>query len=199
MAGSADKREMSDEELLHKVRSEDQEAFNVLRERHHGPLSRIVYRITNDYEKIEDACQHAFLALFVSIINDRYDIKKLRVLPFLCKVARNKIISEWRKEKKLKEAIEGGKIKPRGGADDPGNNVIAAEVQEIIKSVLLKFPEQERKAYILYYWTPDMNFEKISRILGVSINTARNYAYQTKNILCHQLRLILDQGEIDSV
>lgn len=199
MAGLGDKRGMSDEELLYKLRNGDEQAFNVLVERYYGPLSRVAYRMTKDIEETKDACQHAFCVLFESIITDKFDIKKPYLMAFLCKVARNMIITEIRQKEKLKETIKEGKIKTGIGGNDPGNNIIATELQQIIKSVLLKFPEQEREAFVLYYGTPDMSFEKIGSKLGISLNTARNYVYRAKNKLCHKLRQILGEGEIDYV
>lgn len=196
MVGPTDKRQMSDEELLRRVYSGDQEAFSVLVERHQGSLWSSARWIAGNDTVADDACQQTWVDL-VERINDRtYDIKEGRLGSFLHKVVRNEVMNIYRRKGRLKRALENTvrkNVSDEDEGDDPVETLIAAEIQEIIKSTLLKFSEKEREAFDLYYLPPGLSFKDIGKKLGVSLGTARNYV----NRVLNELRQILGEGEID--
>ena len=194
MVGPTDKRQISDEELLRRVYSGDQEAFSVLVERHQGSLWSSARWIAGNDTVAEDACQQTWVDL-VERINDRtYDIKEGCLGPFLHKVVRNEVINIHRRKGRLERALENVKKTVPDRGDDPVETIIAAEIQEIIKSTLLKFSEKEREAFKLYYLLPPgLSFKDTGEKLGVSLGTARNYV----NRVLNELRKILGEGEID--
>jgi len=195
MADSADRCQKADEELLRRIYCGDRKALSDLVKRYYDLVWRFVYAIAKNYQDTDDACQQAFKTLITRINNRDYTIKNGGLRPYLFRTAQNKLIDIYRKDGRAKQAIKEGKINPPGDSPNPVESLKAAEIQKIIKSTLLKFPEKKQKALELYYSHPPKTFREIGEILGVSLGTARNYVKEILN----KLREILGEGEIDYV
>ena len=69
-----DVENLSDEELVHFVRSQDQELYAELVKRYQEKLVRYAIYLSNDPEKAADIVQEAFLKAFVNLKG--FNIKK---------------------------------------------------------------------------------------------------------------------------
>ena len=58
-----------DEELIKRLQSGDNEAFNELYEKYYKPLLYTACRLTNNIEDAKDAVQSAFMQMYTSIHN----------------------------------------------------------------------------------------------------------------------------------
>ena len=169
---------LSDEQLIERVRGEDDAALHVLVERHLKSVYRFCLRYTGSSEDAEDAAQEAFLKAWRNL--GRYDSGK----PFktwLFAIAKNSATDLMRKRKSVTfSMLDSGGAPDSSFSDtlaDPedlpdevfARSALAQEVQTAMSSLKAR----ERTILSLRYEEGE-SFEDIARILSIPANTVRS-------------------------
>ena len=162
-----------DVQLIHRVLSGDDKAFDILVEKYQKSVHALVWRKVEDFHYAEEITQDAFLQAYrkLSTLKNPYQFAG-----WLYVIA-NRLCIDWmRKQKPAMQSLEETSVKEIDSityehyvAED--RELEAAEHRhEIVKKLLEKLPESERTVMTLYY-LGEMTTKEISKFLGVSVKT----------------------------
>ncbi len=88
--------QMSDEDLMVQFQAGTLDAFEILVNRHKGPLSSFIYRFVGDMGACEDLLQETFLRVY----RNRHSYQRIaKYTTWVYTIARNLALSEYRKRK----------------------------------------------------------------------------------------------------
>jgi RNA polymerase sigma-70 factor (ECF subfamily) len=136
----------TDEELVQRVRKGDEQAMNVLVDRHHGVVFRICAAILSDEDLAADASQNSFLKAFRAI--ERFG-GEAAFRTWLLAIAGNEARGLLGKVKRRREdRLEDLDMLPATG-NDPSVEVTLRSEVERVREVLADLPEKQRLSVTL--------------------------------------------------
>ena len=162
---------MEDTAIIRKVRNGDTEAFSALVQKYHRPLLGFIYRLTGNREIVEDIGQEVFLNVYRSLSG----FDETRGTPFsawLFTAARNRCISELRRNKAGERLSLDEIFAARAGGDSIEDRVIADEQWQAVQASLEHLPEPFRSTLL-----KSLQGEALSEIAcdcGVSAGTVKS-------------------------
>lgn len=159
----------SDKELVEALRSGDENAFECIFERHWQPLYAFVNKMIADQDQTKDVLQNTFLEVWKRKETLYTDDS---ILPFLIKVAKNEVITLFRKDKVrlTGDEILISNLQREGLTDD---KLLATELQGAIESELIKMPVNMRKCFHLSRYE-QKSIKDIAAELLLSEQTVKN-------------------------
>ncbi|MBF0104067.1 MAG: RNA polymerase sigma factor [Deltaproteobacteria bacterium] len=178
---------LNDEALVAKYQKGDERAFQVLLQRHKGPVFNFIVRFLGNAEIAEDAFQEVFLRVIQSINDYRPSAK---FTTWLYRVARNYCIDfgrmqKYRRHLSLDHAAnaDSGSLYERVVSGDENAEAImsATELEKILLNVLAELNVEQREVFLLRE-TEGLSFDEIAKITKVSANTVKSrmrYAVQS--------------------
>jgi RNA polymerase sigma-70 factor (family 1) len=159
----------TDKELLQAMRSGDEPAFQYIFDRYWQPLFSFVNRIIDDEDQTKDILQNTFIELWKKkdtlIVQDT-------VMPYLVKIAKNDIISLFRKDK-VRLAGDEILISNLQRVSHPDELIIATELQQAIDTELVKMPLNMRQCFQLSRYE-NKSIRDIAAELTLSEQTVKN-------------------------
>ena len=162
-----------DVQLIHRVLSGDDAAFNTLIEKHQKSVHALVWRKIGDFHYAEEITQDTFLRAYKKLSTLR---NPHQFAGWLYVIANRLCISWVRKQKPTMQSLEAMSVKEIEKLSYEKYISEQHETQahqrryDIVKRLLVKLPESERTVVTLYY-LGEMTTKEISKFLGVSINT----------------------------
>ena len=162
----------TDEELVQRVREGDEQAMNVLVDRHHGVVFRTCAAILSDEDLAADASQNSFLKAFRAIERFRGEAA---FRTWLLAIAGNEARGFLRKAKRRKEdRLEDLDMLPAVGNDPSVEVTLRSEVQRV-REVLADLPEKQRLSVTLRIFE-GLSFREIGKSIDSTEGSARvNY------------------------
>jgi RNA polymerase sigma-70 factor (family 1) len=159
----------SDKELVEALRYGDEDAFECLFERHWHSLYGFVYKMISDKDQTKDVLQNTFLEVWK---RKETLFAEDSILPFLLKVAKNEVITLFRKDKVrlAGDEILISNLQRENLTDD---KLLATELQDAIDSELIKMPVNMRKCFHLSKYE-QMSIKDIATELLLSEQTVKN-------------------------
>ena len=159
----------SDKELIEALRSGDENAFECIFELHWQPLYAFVNKMIADQDQTKDVLQNTFLEVWKRKETLYADDS---ILPFLIKVAKNEVITLFRKDKVrlTGDEILISNLQREGLTDD---KLLATELQGAIESELIKMPVNMRKCFHLSRYE-QKSIKDIAAELLLSEQTVKN-------------------------
>ena len=162
-----------DAQLIHRVLSGDDAAFNTLIEKHQKSVHALVWRKVGDFHYAEEITQDTFLRAYKKLPT----LRNPRQFAGWIYVIANRLCISWiRKQKPAMQSLKAMSVKEIEKLSyekylSEQRETQAHERQyDIVKKLLAKLPESERTVVTLYYLA-EMTTKEISKFLGVSINT----------------------------
>jgi len=163
-------------ELLNKVASGDEEAFKQLYERINESLFFFIYRFLKDKEKAEDIHVEVFTEVWKSAKNFKGNSK---VKTWIFGIARNLALNELRKRKKYLTTDDF----PYPSDGNPSDSeLIDKDKKVMIKNGLLKISVKHKEILDLVFFH-EMNYQEVSEVLNISINTVKTRVFYAKDAL----------------
>ena len=161
-----------DEELVQRVREGDEQAMNVLVDRHHGAVFRTCAAILSDEDLAADASQDSFLKAFKAV--DRFR-GEAAFRTWLLAIAGNEARGLLRKVKRRREdRLEDVYMLPAGGNDPSAEVALRSEVARV-RAVLADLPEKQRLSVSLRIFE-GLSFREIGETIDSTEGSARvNY------------------------
>lgn len=154
---------MSDDELIDRIKSGDEEAAEELIDRYYGDILRYCSWHCTAPEKAEDLTQETFLRLFQNL--PRYRGRN-KFKAYLYTIANRLCIDESRKRPfySLEDAeeIAGGK-----------NEIMQAENRDEIHRLLSVLSDEQREAVVLRFGQ-ELRLSEIAKVMGCSMRTAQS-------------------------
>lgn len=161
----------TDEALMERYCSGENQALEALFERHAGPVHGFLTRMVRDRALADDLLQVTFLSVVRSA--DRYQ-RGAKVLPWLMTIAANAARDTLRRRSQQVEVLT---------ADDerPEPSVLPApsdpKARKLIEDAFAQLPAQQREAVVMHKLN-GLSFEEIARALNISETAARIRAHR---------------------
>ena len=184
-----------DVQLIHRILSGDDEAFNLLVRKYEKSIHAHVWQKIEDFHHAEEITQDIFLQVY----------KKLSTLKdpnqfagWLYAVA-NRLCIDWmRQQKPAMQSLEDTPVKAidnltydRYVSEQCESEAVELRY-EIVEKLLAKLPESERTVMMLYYLS-EMRAKEVGKSLGVSVNTIRSRLHRARKRLHADQELLIQE------
>ncbi|MBA4277460.1 sigma-70 family RNA polymerase sigma factor [Flavobacterium sp.] len=166
--------QLPDALLVKKYVEGDENALNVLINRHQSKIFGFIYSKISDKDISNDIFQDTFIKVIRTLKSQSYN-EEGKFLPWVMRIAHNLIIDHYRKNKKMPmfRETEEFSIFSIMSDDSPTieNKIIRDQVEIDLKKLIEELPADQKEVLVMRMYQ-DMSFKEISEITGVSINTA---------------------------
>jgi len=164
-----------DATLMLRYRDGDARAFELLYERHKGPLYRYLQRMCGRREVADDLFQEVWSKVIAS--RSRYEARA-QFNTFLFRIAHNCAVDYFRRSGRPHEnaAQDVDEIAEEIGAAEherPDAALSEAQVRSDFRRALAELPPEQRDVFVLYEES-GLTLEEIGRITGVAMETAKS-------------------------
>jgi len=184
--------EISDEELVERSLSGEEEAFRLLYERYRRFVYAAVCRIIRDQEEARDAMQEVFITVYRSL--SLWDPRRAGFSPWIYRIAMNRAIDHWRTRRRRAESPLTESTKPsvqcsafcwgrvRSLERTLEYRARAAEV----RSFLEELPQPQRRFFILRYYE-GLKLREIAEAEGCKLGTVKSSLHRATQIMRRKL------------
>lgn len=168
-------KERSDERLIALYVDGNNEAFDVLIDRHKDRVYSYILHYVKNPELADDIFQETFVKAIVTIKQNRY-VENGRFSAWITRIAHNLIFDFFRKEKSENlQSTDAGDINILNRKElseaTVEDHIILSQIETDIHRLIMALPENQREVLQLRYFK-DMSFKEIAMLTNVSINTA---------------------------
>ncbi len=192
---------LSDEELVDRFRSGDEDSFRILVERHSPRIFNIIYRITKDRSLAEDLSQEVFLRVYRFLDGFK---KKCRFSTWLYRLTVNVCFNAQRKRKGESKVVTlshqvanvGSNPGTRELEDEsfsPQKTLETEELARKIKSAIDSLPEVFKMTFILREFE-DLSYKELAKVFRCSQGTIKSRLCRARETLRQKLEVYLREG-----
>ena len=186
-----------EEQLVRRLKKQDEQAFNELVRLYQGRIYRLVFRMIGDQQEAEDLAQEVFVTVFKSITGFRGDSKlstwMYRVATNHCK---NRIKYLGRrargKKKELDEiadasAIESATMSTSAYVPTPDEQLQGRQIERFVQRALAELPDDQRELVVLRD-IENMTYEEIQDVTGLPAGTVKSRLHRARLALAQKVR-----------
>ena len=186
----SDDKPLSDVELIAKIISGDNSAFEPLMRRYNRMLYRTARSFVKDDAEAEDVVQEAYLLAYRSLAKFRGDA---RFSTWLTRIVVNEAAARLRKTKRRAEIIhlnsgmeheqsEVDAIMDHGQTEQPEKTAMRAETRRLLEMKIDELPAAFRTVFVLRE-LEERTVEEVSAVLGVPEATVRTRHFRSRSML----------------
>lgn len=166
---------LSDQALLEMYQQGNREAVSQLLERHARRVRDYVRMLVKDNEVADDLTQEVLIKVVKVLDEGRYTDKG-RFLPWVLRIAHNKVLDYFRAQKQVKtvsESSSGFDILGSTNFAEPSieDKLVSEQQAEEVRQLIECLPAEQREVVKMRYYE-GLSFKEIAEHTGVSINTA---------------------------
>lgn len=181
------------EELAARIAEKDEDAFQILVNRHQTPVLNLVYRFIGDRSRSEDLAQEAFLQVWRSAKSYQ---RKSKFTTWLYRICVNLCLNEIKsaRRKKWLRFFENtpNSMYPENESlldesPNPEDLLLARERNQQIATALQSLPENQRIALILKRYD-NLSYEEIASVIGCSNSAVESLLVRAKRTLQKKLK-----------
>lgn len=168
-------KSMTDEQLVRLYATGNNEAFDILLERHQQSLFNYILYAVRNRDLADDIFQDTFIKAITTIKQGRYtESGKFRA--WIGRIAHNLIVDYFRQERNENtisnneyelDLFNNSKLCDETIEDEMVKTQVLSDVQKLVAHL----PESQKEVLTMRYYR-DLNFKEIADLTGVSINTA---------------------------
>lgn len=188
---------LSDQALLDMFQQGHREAVSQLLERHTRRVRDYVRMMVKDNDVADDLTQEVLIKVVKVLDEGRYTDKG-RFLPWVMRIARNRVLDYFRGQKSSKTVNEsnssydilGNTNLAEGSIED---RLISEQQAEEVRQLIEQLPAEQREVVKMRYYE-GLSFKEIAEHTGVSINTAlgrMRYALINMRQMIKEKKLVL--------
>lgn len=165
--------------LIRGIAQGDEQAFESLYAATRRRIFTYLYRFAQDRTLAEDLAAETYVAVWKSSGRFRGDSK---VITWIIGIARNIAMNEFRKNRGLEQELDEEVM------TEPSqfNNCAATESFQLITDALNRLPVLHREIIDLVFMH-GMNYEEISKIIDIPVNTVKTRVFHAKEKLRNTL------------
>lgn len=169
-------KSMTDEELICQFANGNNQAFDVLLNRHKGRVFTYILMVVRNRDLAEDIFQESFMKVIMTVKQGRYT-ESGKFYAFVTRIAHNLIIDHYRRERNENTVSneEFGEVDLFNNVklcDDTVEDVLVRnQVLDDVTKLMRHLPENQQEVVRLRFYE-DYSFKEIADMTGVSINTA---------------------------
>ncbi len=166
---------LSDQTLLEMYQQGNREAVSQLLERHTRRVRDYVRLLVKDNDVADDLTQEVLIKVVKVLDEGRYTDKG-RFLPWVLRIAHNRVLDYFRTQKHNKtvsESSAGFDVLGSKNLAEPSieDRIISEQRADEIRALVEELPEEQRQVVKMRYYE-GMSFKEIAEHTGVGINTA---------------------------
>ena len=188
---------LSDQTLLEQYQQGNREAVSQLLERHTRRVRDYVRMMVKDNDVADDLTQEVLIKVVKVLDEGRYTDKG-RFLPWVLRIAHNRVLDYFRAQKQNKtvsESSAGFDILGSKNFAEPSieESIILDQRAEEVRALVEELPDEQREVVKMRYYE-GLSFKEIAEQTGVSINTAlgrMRYALINMRQMIKKKRLVL--------
>ncbi|MCK9301444.1 MAG: sigma-70 family RNA polymerase sigma factor [Bacteroidales bacterium] len=169
-------QQMTDEVLVKRFANGDNQAFDILLNRHRNRVYTYILLIVRNRDLAEDVFQETFMKVIVTIKQGRY-VDNGKFYAWVTRIAHNLIIDIFRKERNENtvsndefeevDLFNNSKFSDENIEDKLVRNQVMSDVNNLVRML----PDSQKEVVVLRYYK-NLSFKEIADQTGVSINTA---------------------------
>ncbi|MCA6078739.1 RNA polymerase sigma factor [Fulvivirga sedimenti] len=177
---------MKDDQLLiERTLKGDMQAFRWLITRNQHLVSRVVGRIIQNEDEMEEVCQDVFLKAYDKLATFR-GVSKFST--WLVSIAYHMSLNHAKKKKRPQVSID--EVHSRGATERGADDVMELDdLKTTLENALRKLPEAQRNVITLFH-LEEMTYEEVAEITGMPIGTVKNYLFRGRNQLKEILKVL---------
>jgi RNA polymerase sigma-70 factor (ECF subfamily) len=186
-------KEIPSEDLMARIAEGDEDAFEILVNRHQASILNLIYRFIGDRTDAKDLAQEVFLRVWQAAKS--YE-PKAKFTTWIYRITANLCINELKSSRRKKwfqflrsdadNEIQGEKDFSDGSPSSE-DLLLAKERSRQITKALQSLPENQRMAMILKRYD-DLSCEEIGRIMGCSVSAVESLLVRAKRTLQEKLK-----------
>ncbi len=166
---------LSDQTLLEMYQQGNREAVSQLLERHTRRVRDYVRMMVKDNDVADDLTQEVLIKVVKVLDEGRYTDKG-RFLPWVLRIAHNRVLDYFRAQKQVKTVSESSTgfdiLGSKNFAEPSIEDTLVSEQQAAeVRSLIEMLPDEQREVVKMRYYE-GLSFKEIAEHTGVSINTA---------------------------
>jgi len=192
----------SDRDLVLACQRREPQAFEELVKRHQRTVYALIYQLAPDWEDTTDLAQEVFIRVWRSINNLR---NPASFRSWLTQIVTNLFYDELRKRPRKLPTVsmddsatdEDGENPTRDIPDAsamPEEKVLNKEISEVIRSAMLKLPEQFRTAIVLRE-VEGLSYEEIAVITQTEMGTVKSRIARARTKLQELLKPYIENSQ----
>ncbi len=177
----------TDDELLMRMRSGDEEAFVALYRRRQAAIYRFALHMSGSVTVAEDATQEVFLALIREQCG--YDPERGTLSGYLFGIARNLVLrnaERGRSDVVLETDLDDYTLPELAVTDDPLADLTHREGIEALRRAVLALPPRYREVVVLCD-LEEVDYAEAALVLGCPIGTVRSRVHRARALLLEKL------------
>ena len=168
-------KHLTDEQLVACYAQGNNEAFDIILNRHQVRLLTYIRFVVKNDELAEDIFQDNFIKAIMTIKQGRY-VDNGKFAAWLTRIAHNLIIDHYRQDKNMRSIsndecdydLFNNREFSEGTVEEQW---VEAQIHTDVRRLISRLPENQREVIIMRYYK-DMSFKEIADATQVSINTA---------------------------
>ena len=180
-------QQISDEELLARLRRDDTNALELALRRHWTLVVDYIRRLTGSEDTAEDVAQRAFCQLWDRRAHWR-DAGSIRAL--LCRIARNYAVSEHRRER-ANERSAATFVELTVPVLPVRDRVETEQLRSALDREIARLPERRREILVLRC-VHDLSYKEIADVMNIAQQTVANQLSSALATLRISLKDLLD-------
>jgi RNA polymerase sigma-70 factor (ECF subfamily) len=166
---------LSDQTLLEMYQQGNREAVSQLLERHTRRVRDYVRMMVKDDNVADDLTQEVLIKV-VNVLDEGRYTDKGRFLPWVLRIAHNRVLDYFRAQKQVKtvsESSAGFDILGSKSFAEPSieDKLVSEQQAEEVRALIELLPVEQREVVKMRYYE-GLSFKEIAEHTGVSINTA---------------------------
>lgn len=168
-------KEQTDDRLVSAFEGGNNQAFDILLERHKNRIFNYIYNMVKDEDLANDIFQETFVKAITTIKQGRYNADG-KFGSWVSRIAHNAVIDHFRQEKTQgtvsTDDAEYDILNRRDLAEDTIEDIIIDQsIRDDIRALIQSLPDEQRQVLVMRYYQ-NLSFKEIAEKTGVSINTA---------------------------
>ena len=190
-------KELTDDRLVDEFAGGNNQAFDVLLERHQGRVFNYISNMVRNVDLANDIFQETFVKAIMTIKQGRYTADG-KFAPWISRIAHNAVIDHFRQEKSENvvstDEPDFDILNRRDIAEDTIEDLmIDRTIRDDIRAMIKTLPAEQRQVLLMRYYS-NLSFKEIAAKTGVSINTAlgrMRYAILNLRRIADRNRIVL--------
>lgn len=159
--------ELSDEQIVVKVRSENKELYSEIIHRYQGKLSHYLRKFIHDKDELEDVLQ----AVFIKTYENLYGFDEQRKFSsWIYRIAHNEAVNHIKKYSRISVSVDELEPLLKDEKVDLPQGVDNELLRQKVEEALSKMKDKYREALILFFFE-QKTYEEMSEILRIPMNT----------------------------
>ncbi len=167
-------QQATDHQLVQSFQEGNNNALEILLDRHKEKLYSSIYFLVKDKYLAEDLFQEVFIKIIDRLRTNRYS-EEGKFIQWAMRIAHNLCVDHFRKIKRTPPIVtsEGNDIFEtiNVSSEGPENILIKFQSHTGIREIVDMLPEEQREVIVLRHYA-DMSFKEIAEMTNCSINTA---------------------------